>query len=123
MAAAAGVVVVALAYALYAIARDYLSPAGAAAVVAAAAAALIVILALMVTRKAAPQSLRRAAGSEEPTLTTRLIELARERPIVAGAGAVAAALVIARNPRIVTTIMTAAIAGRAARTEEPRKRR
>lgn len=122
MAAAAGVCVVALAYALYAVAREYLSAAGASAVVAGVAALLIVALAILVLRKANPKSLRKAAGSEEPTLASRLIELARERPLVAGAGAVAAALVIARNPRLVTTIISAAVAGRAARAPDPHKR-
>ncbi|HEY8573916.1 hypothetical protein [Phenylobacterium sp.] len=122
MAAAAGVCVVALAYALYAVAREYMTPAGASAVVAGVAALLIVLLAVFVLRKSAPKEMRKAAGSEEPTLTTRLVELARERPVVAGIGAVAAALVIARNPRIVTTIISAAVAGRAARAPDPRKR-
>ena len=122
MAAAAGVCVVALAYALYAVVREYLTPAGASAVVAGVAALLIVLLAVVVVRKSAPKSLRKAAGAEEPTLTSRLIELAREKPIVAGIGAVAAALVIARNPRIVTTIISAAVAGRAARAPDQNKR-
>jgi hypothetical protein len=121
MAAAAGVCVVALAYALYAVAREYLTAAGASAVVAAVAALLIGLLAFLITRKASPKSLRKAAGSEEPTMTARLIELARERPIVAGVGAVAAALVLARNPAIVTTIISAAVAGRAARPERGAK--
>lgn len=123
MAAAAGVCVVALAYALYAIAREYLTPAGASAVVAVAAALVIGLLAFFVVRKTTKTSLRQAAGAEEPTLTARLIELAREKPIVAGIGAVAAALVIARNPRIVTTIISAAVAGRAARPQEPTRKR
>jgi hypothetical protein len=121
VAAAAGVCVVALAYALYALAREYLTPAGASAVVAGVAALLIVVLAVFVLRKSQPKSLRKAAGAEEPTLTTRLIELARERPIVAAAGAVAAALVIARNPRILNTVITAALAGRAARAADDKR--
>jgi hypothetical protein len=121
-AAAAGVCVVALAYALYAVVREYMTPAGASAVVAGAAALVIVLLAVFVIRRATPQEMRKAAGSQDPTLTTRLVELARERPLVAGVGAVAAALVIARNPRIVTTIISAAAAGRAARGPEHRKR-
>ena len=122
IAAAAGVCVVALAYALYALVREYLTPAGASAVVAGVAALLIVLLAVLVLRKTTPKSLRQVAGAQEPTLTVRLVELARERPLVAGIGAVAAALVIARNPRIVTTIISAAVAGRAARAPDPKKR-
>ena len=82
-----------------------------------------VILALVVVRKASPKSLKRAADAEPPTLTTRLIELARERPIVAGAGAIAAALVIARNPAVLTTIISAAFASRAASQAAPPKKR
>jgi hypothetical protein len=122
MAAAAGVCVVALAYALFAIAREYLTAAGASAVVAGVAALLIVVLAVFVVRKSAPKSIKKVAGAEEPTMASRLIELARERPIVAAAGAVAAALVLARNPRLMTTVISAAIAGRTARPPDPRKR-
>ena len=123
MAAAACVVVVALAYALYALALTWLTPAGAAAVVAGVAALLIVILALVVLRKASPQSLKRVADAEPQSLTTRLIELARERPLVAAAGAAAVAVVVARNPAVLTALISGAFASRAASKATPPKKR
>jgi hypothetical protein len=117
MAAAAAVCVVAAAFALYALARYYVGPASAAAVVAVLAALLALGLALMLTRKARPRPLK----AEEKSTTTRLIELARERPVIAAGAAVAAALVLARNPKILTTVLAAAMAGRTAKPPEPRR--
>lgn len=116
-AAAAAVCVIAAAFALYALARVYIGPAGAAAVVAGTAALLALILAFVITRKATPKPLK----GEDQNLAAKLVELARERPIVAAAAAVAAGLVLARNPKIVSTMISAFVAGRAARPPE-RKR-
>jgi membrane protease YdiL (CAAX protease family) len=117
IAAAAAVCVVALAFALYAVVRDYIGPAGGAAAVAGAAALLALILAYVATRKAKPKPLK----AEDQSMTTRLIELARERPLVAAGAAVAAAVVLARNPKILTTVLSAAIAGRAARPTDTKR--
>jgi len=86
----------------------------------AAAALLIVILALIVFAKAAPKSLKKAADAEPPSLTTRLIELARERPLVAAAGAAAVAVVVARNPAVLTALISGAFASRAASKTPPK---
>lgn len=118
MAAAAVVCVVAAAYALYALLRYYLGPAGASAVIAVGFAVLTLILAFVAFRKAKPKPTRR----EEQTLTTRLIDLAREKPIIAAGAAAAAGLVLLRNPKVVTAVVTAAMAGRA-RDAERRDRR
>lgn len=108
LAAAAVVVVIALSFALYAALRDPLGPAWAATAVAGAFALLAVILALLMTRKAKPKPVK----GDHQNLTARLIELARERPLVA-AGAMAAAMaVVVRNPRILTAVITAAFAAR-----------
>lgn len=117
IAAAAAVCVVALAFALYALVRDYIGPAWGAAAVAGVAALLALILAFLATRKATPKPLK----AEDQTLTTRLIELARERPMVAAGAAVAAAVVLARNPKILTTLLSAAVAGRAARPSDTKR--
>lgn len=115
MSVAVGVVVVALAYTLFAIVRDLAGPAWGAAAVAGAAAVLTLILAFALTRRASPKPAR----GDEQNLTGRLVELARERPLVA-AGAIAAALaVIIKNPRILTAVAAAAFASRGA---APRKR-
>jgi hypothetical protein len=109
MAAAAAVCVVAAAFALYALLRYYIGPAGAAAVIAVLAAALTGVLAYLALRKAKPKPERR----EEESVSTRLIELARERPIIAAGAAAAAGLVILRNPAVISTLVTAAMASRA----------
>ena len=45
-------------------------------------------------------------------LTAKLVELARERPLVAVAAVGAAVAVVIRNPRILTAVISAAFAAR-----------
>ncbi|WP_395674275.1 hypothetical protein [Phenylobacterium sp.] len=117
--AAAGVVcVVAAAFALYAFAKDYVGPAWAAAIVAGVVALFAVIVAMLAGRKGRPPPHK----PEEAGMAGRLIELARERPIVAAGAAVAGAILLSRNPKIVTTILSAAIAGRAASKPADKRR-
>ena len=108
MAAAAVVVVIALSFALYAALRDLIGPAWAAAAVAGAFALLAAILAFLLTRKAKPTPVK----GDDQNLSARLIELARERPLVAAGAMAAAVVVVVRNPRILTAIATAAFAAR-----------
>ena len=108
MAAAAATCVVALAFTLFAVVRDLAGPAWGSAAVAGAALVITLVLAFLMTRKAKPKPVQ----GDEQNLTARLVELARERPLVA-AGAIAAAIaVVARNPRILTAVATAAFASR-----------
>jgi hypothetical protein len=118
MAAAAGVCIVAASFAIYALLREYLNPAGASAAIAIGAAVLAAILAFATFRKAQPRPLRR----DEQNLTTRLFDLAREKPVIAAGAAVAAALVLLRNPGVVGAAVSAAMASRA-RTAGHRERR
>lgn len=108
IAAAAVVCVIALAFAEYAAVREYLGAAWAAAAVAGTVALVALILALLITRKARPKPVK---GDSE-NLTAKLIELARERPLVALAAVGAAATVVIRNPRILTAVMAAFLAPR-----------
>jgi hypothetical protein len=108
IAAAAVVCVIALSFALYAALRDLIGPAWAAAAVAGAFALLALILAFFLTRKAKPKPVK----GDQQNLTGRLIELARERPLVAAGAMAAAVAVVVRNPRILTAIATAAFASR-----------
>lgn len=108
VATAAVVVVVALSFALYAALRDLIGPAWAATAVAGAFALLALILAFVLTRKATPKPVK----GDDRNLTARLIELARERPLVAAGAMAAAVAVVIRNPRILTAIVTAAFASR-----------
>ena len=123
LAAAAGVCMVAAAYALFAVVRVYLGPAGGAAVVAGAAALVAILLAVVLLRKANPP--QHAAHVEEQSFTSRLIDLARDKPLLATGVAAAAGLMLMRNPKLMTTIVTAAMAskaGKAAGRAEERRR-
>src|ERR1700712_5121339 len=100
IAAAAVVCMIALSFAIYAGLRDYIGPAWAAAAVAGIVALIGLILALVATRKARPTPLK----NEPPSLVAKLIEFARERPVVAAgavtAAAAAAVVVALKNPRV-----------------------
>lgn len=109
IAAAAVVCVVALAFALYAAVRDYIGPAWGAAAVALTVALMAVITAFVITRKARPP---KPVKGDDSNLTAKLIDLARERPLVALAAVGAAAAVIIRNPRILTAVMAGLFAPR-----------
>ena len=114
IAAAACVCVVALSFALYAVADIWLSPAGAAAVVAAVFALIAVGVAAMATRKAAPKAAMKAKPSDESILD-KVMGLARERPLVAVAAATVAGVVLFRNPAVVAAVVTAFVSGGAAK--------
>lgn len=108
--AAGGVFVVALAYALFALVRPGLGPAGAAAVVAGAAALLLVIFMLVLAIKA---GLRR----REPSLGEKAVQFAREKPLVAAAAALAAGIFAIRNPSALMAVVLAFLEGR---SDKPR---
>ena len=108
IATAVVVCVVALAFAEYAAVRDYLGAAWGAAAVAGTVAVMAVVLAFVITRKARPKPVK----GDGDNLTAKLIELARERPLVALAAVGAAATVVIRNPRILTAIVAATFAPR-----------
>ncbi len=111
IAAAGAAVVVALSFALYAAVRDLIGPAWGAAAVAGAAALVALVLAFILTRKARPP---KPVKGDDQNLTSRLIDLARERPLVAAGAVAAAAAVVIRNPRILMAVVTGLLANRAA---------
>jgi len=120
IAAAAVTVIVALAFALYATVRDLIGPAWAAAAVAGAAALIALILAFFLTRKARPP---KPVQGDDQNLTSKLIDLARERPLVAAGAVAAAAAVVIKNPRIMMAVITGLFAGRAAQPPATRRKR
>ena len=120
MVAAAIVVVVALSFALYAAIREIVGPAWAAAAVAGAAAVVVLVLTFVLTRKARP--LKPVKGDDQ-NLTSRLIDLARERPLVAAGAVAAAAAVVIKNPRVLTAMITAFFANRAVQPSSSKRRR
>jgi hypothetical protein len=92
IAAASGTLVVALAFALYALVREYAGPAWAGAAVAGAAALLMIILALVV-------ALQAKLHKREPSLGERAAAFVKEKPVTAAAAALAAGVVAVRNPK------------------------
>lgn len=111
MAASASVLVVALAFALYALVEPLLGRAGAAATVAGAAALLIGLLgttiALMARAKRPRPSVSATGGVVE-----RIFELVRDKPVVAIAAALGAGLMAVRNPTYVGSAIRSFLEGR-----------
>lgn len=118
LAVGAGVIVVALAFALYAFVETYVGRPGAAAIVALAAAILIGLVGFLLTRVGRLKTRPRKAGEPE-TITDRVVDFVRSRPVTAIAGAVAAGILAVRNPGYLGSLMRAFVEGR----EQPRGRR
>jgi hypothetical protein len=114
LAVSAGVIVVALAFALYALVRPYVGAAGGAAVVAGAAALLIGLLGVMMASAGRPPKKK---PTEPQTFVDRIVEFVRDKPVVAIAGAVAAGVMAVRNPSYLGALIRAFTEGR-----EPPKR-
>ena len=106
MAVAAGVLVVAAAYALFALVRGPLGPSGAAACTAGAAALLIGLVGLAFAGLARPAK-RRPAAADDQDLLQRLIALARDRPIISGGALIGLVTMALRNPALITILLKA----------------
>ena len=103
IAAAAGVAVVALAFALYALVEPSLGSAGAAGVVAGAAALLILAVGLIALLMVRPPKRKQP----EPDLLQRVIGIARDKPVIAAAAALAAGFFVVKNPQALMAIALA----------------
>jgi hypothetical protein len=104
LAAAAFTCVVALAFALYAGLKGVVGPAWASAGVAGACLLLILALALGLMLAARPPKKK---PGEDKDMLGRLVDLAREKPIVAASAILAAAMVAWKNPKVTAAIVTA----------------
>ena len=111
MGAAAATVVVAAAFALYAWLETMLGRPGAAAVVALVFALLAALIGLCVGMAAKG---KRRRPPPEPSITDRLGDILRDKPILAAGGALAAGLIALKNPQVVASIISAVLATRAA---------
>ncbi|QUD87639.1 hypothetical protein [Phenylobacterium montanum] len=100
MAVAAAVGVIALAFALYALLRDLIGPAGAAACVAAVAALAIALAGLFAARGA-----DQPEDTESFGLAEKLLELVRDKPLASAGVALAAGLLVMRNPAVIGVIV------------------
>ena len=100
--AAGGVLVVSLLWALYALMRDQadLSAAASGAVVAGAIALIVLIVALVLAIKA-------GAKPKEQPMVEKLKAFVRERPMTAGAAALAAGVFAVKNPKALLPLVLA----------------
>ena len=111
MAASASVLIVALAFALYALVEPTLGRSGAAAVVAGAAALLIALLALtiaLISRARRPKPKPDSAGG----VLERIFELVRDQPVMAIGAALGAGFLAMRNPTYLGSAIRAFLEGR-----------
>jgi len=119
LAVSAGVVVVALAYALYALVTPYVGRAGGAAIVAVAAAILIGLLGFILTRQGKKRPSKAVKDAEGETITDRIFDFVRAKPVTTVAGAIAVGVLAVRNPGYLGSLLRAFVEGR----ENPRGRR
>jgi hypothetical protein len=106
LAACAGVMVVTAAMTLYALVLAPLGPVGAAAVVFGAAAVLMGALGLTCALLAKGPK-KKAPVAPEGDLLSRLMGLAKDKPIVSVGALIAAATVAIRNPAVVGIVVKA----------------
>lgn len=112
LSAAAAVVVVALAFALYAALEPMWGAALAGAGVAGAAALLILVGGLFLVFSGAPMRSRARRGQDD--IASKVLDLARDKPIVAAAAIVATGIVAASSPRLLSTALASFLATKAA---------
>ena len=103
LAVSAGVLVVAAAYALFALVREPLGSAGAAAVVVLAAAVLMAVVGMTFALLAKPP--KRPKAGAEPDSLQKLIAMAKDRPIISVGALIAAATLAIRNPALVAIVV------------------
>jgi hypothetical protein len=108
VAACAGVAVIAAAFALYALVREWLGEPAAAAVVALVFAIIAGAVTLVARRgvQGGAHRPRRGEPEREPDPIERLIDLAKERPLIAAGAAAVAGMMALRNPLIVSTLIS-----------------
>lgn len=109
LAVSAGIVVVALAFALYALATPYVGRAGAAGIVAVAAALLIGIIGFVLAQQGKPP---KAKPGEPDTITDRIFDFVKAKPVTSLVGAVAAGILAVRNPGYLGSMLRAFLEGR-----------
>lgn len=121
LATAVAIALVAAAFAIYAVLVPELGQPGAAAVVAGVAAVIVALAGLFVALRA-QGGLHRRQPEPEPTLVDRIFQVARERPILAAGGALAAGLLALKNPQAAAGLVSAFLAGKAADKADNRRR-
>ena len=115
LAAATAICLVSASYAIFALVAPHLGSAGGAAVVSGIFALVALIVGVAMGRKAKGKPALKSQPDE--SLMTRAILLAKQRPFVAAAVGALGAAVLIRNPAIISALLSAAIAGKAARPD------
>jgi hypothetical protein len=115
----AGVVVVALAYALFALVEPFVGPAGAAAIVAGSAGVLIGLIGLVLTNMAKPPKPPKRKPGEEESVVERAMDFIRSKPVTSIGTALAAGILMVRNPSYLGRALRSFLEGQ----EEPKRRR
>lgn len=110
LAAATTIAVVAAAFAIYFALEPSIGRAGAAAILAGGFALLVSVAVLIVASRGhhGHHEAHHHGGEGQPdfSFVERMIEVAKDKPILAAAAAVAAGLIVIRNPALVATIVT-----------------
>jgi hypothetical protein len=113
LATSAAIFVVALAFALFALVRPYVGPAGAAAIVAGGAALLVLLvaasLAVLARVKATKAAKLAAQRAKDPA--AKLMNLVREKPVTAIAAAIGAGFLAIRNPKYLGAVLSSFLDG------------
>ena len=116
LAVSAGILVIALAYAEYALVKPYVGAAGAAGIVAGSAAVFIGIVGLVL---AGASRAPKPKPGEPQTVVDRLMDFIKRKPVTALGGAIAAGILAIRNPTYLGAVIRAFVEGR----EPPRRGR
>jgi hypothetical protein len=114
IAAAAAVSVVAAAFALYAVLLPHLGAAGAAATLAVVFALAALFGAMLAARKAEGSRHHHQAAHAAPPadgILSKVIELAKDKPMLAAGAAIAAGVFVIRNPAVLSAVIGAFLAG------------
>ena len=111
IAAAAAVSVASAAFALFAAMTPLVGAAWAAAIVA-AVFAVIVLIAGLIARSRAGGHDRRHEAAPDASLVQKVVEMARDHPLLATGVALGAGVYALRNPKLVAAVVAAFMEGR-----------
>jgi hypothetical protein len=103
IATSGGVVIVAAAYAVFALAKTEFGPAGAAAVTALVFAIVLAIGGFLAAPK--PRKRTNAPPGTSAALAEELMELVRDKPLASAGVALAAGIMAMRNPKVIGEVL------------------
>jgi hypothetical protein len=109
LATSAAIFVIALAFALFALVRPYVGPAGAGAVVAGAAALLILLVGVAVALAPTPKPIQISPRGKDPV--DRILNFFRDVPVTAVIAAIATGVIAVRNPKYLGTAVRSFLEG------------